>query len=65
MLDAAGSIAQDFAWWADNRDLDEWIGWVRVNNDVTQVMSIALRIISERSGFGSNYEDVGVCGPVF
>lgn len=65
MLDAAGSIAQDFVWRADNRDLDEWIGWVRVNNDVTQVMSIALRIISERRGFGSNYEDVGVCGPVF
>lgn len=64
MLDAAGSIAQDFVWQADNRDLDEWIGWVRVNNDVTQVMSIALRIM-ERSGFGSNYEDVGVCGPVF
>lgn len=27
MLDAAGSIAQDFVWRADIRDLYEWIGW--------------------------------------
>lgn len=64
MQEVAFGISRDFIWRAHNQELDEWIGSVRIYNDVSRVLSVGLRIISETGGFGSNYEDIAVFGLV-
>jgi hypothetical protein len=54
----AGAIAQDWAFRADNQNLDEYF----LAGGIDQVYDFGLRIMSEIQGFGEEYEDVNICG---
>jgi len=58
------AISRNWVWWVDNRNLEEWIGYVRINYIMLRLLSVGLRIIPELTGFGENYEDVGICGDI-
>jgi len=51
-------LANDWADYADNQNIDEYIGFV----ETSPTAKFYFRIIPELQGFGLGYEDVNVCG---
>lgn len=56
--DMSAALAKDWADYADNKGIDEYIGFVETGHTA----NFYFRIIPELQGFGLNYEDVNVCG---
>lgn len=56
--DMSAALANDWASYADNNGISEYIGFVETGHTA----NFYFRIIPELGGFGLNYEDVNVCG---
>lgn len=61
-LQAAQSIAQNWAYDADYFDIGEYFPAMGIDYILVKLLGNGLRIIPELNGFGENYEDVNSCG---